>query len=254
MKKFLVFMLCLALAFSFLGCEMRGYDSEEVKKAGKLLVGVTEFEPMNYKVDGEWTGFETEFAKLFAKEKLGVEVEFVEIVWSERFQLLEDCKIDCIWNGASLTEAVKERADFSKSYIKNAQVIVAKADKIDDYVDGYAIKDLTVVVEEGSTAQECLERSGQKNVSFVESQMKALDCVELGEKDIAVVDLTLANAVLGKVKKYENLKKGFDISKETCAVGFRKGSDLTEMLNDYISEIWDEELLELANKYDLTLI
>ena len=50
-------------------------DTEYVKKNGKLIVGITDYEPMDYKDEnGEWTGFDAEFARMFAKE-LGVDCE-----------------------------------------------------------------------------------------------------------------------------------------------------------------------------------
>ena len=54
-------------------------DVEYIKGKGTLIVGITEFEPMDYQDEsGEWIGFDADMARLVA-EKLGVEVEFVVI-------------------------------------------------------------------------------------------------------------------------------------------------------------------------------
>ena len=81
MKKLLALLLILIMSLSLIGCK-RGSDLEEIKKANKIVVGITYYEPVNFKVNGEWTGFDTEFARLFAKE-LGVEIEFKEISWQQ---------------------------------------------------------------------------------------------------------------------------------------------------------------------------
>jgi polar amino acid transport system substrate-binding protein len=228
--------------------------SEQVKKAGKLVVGVTELEPMNYKENGKWTGFDTEFATMFAKEKLGVEVEFVEIVWNERFTKLENGDIDCIWNGFTLNMEADEKSSTSKAYMNTAQVLVMKADRVGNYNDGYEIKDLQFAVQSGSEgAYYIIERNTFKNVVEVQTQYDALDMVKAGTADAAVVDIALANAVTGEGKQYTDLGIGFDFSSETYCVGFKKDSDLTQMLNDYMTDIYENELKELAKKYNLTL-
>ena len=64
--------------------EAAGSDMEYVKNKGKLVVGITDFEPMDYKGDsGEWIGFDADLAKAFA-QSLGVEADFVEIDWDNK--------------------------------------------------------------------------------------------------------------------------------------------------------------------------
>lgn len=250
MKKLLVFILSIFLIGVMTGCQ-RGSDSKEVKDAGKLIVGVTDCEPMNYKVDGEWTGFDTEFAKLFAEE-LGVEVEFVEIEWANRYDLLKEYEIDCIWNGMTMDELQQIDISVSDGYVKNSQILVMKADKISYFEDGYSIQNLLFACENGSAGQICIQRDGLET-NVYETQHQALESVAKGMTDAAVVDYTFAQKVVGVGKTYSTLATGFPFSDEVYCVGFRKDSNLTGMLNKFISEHKDKELLELANKYDLTL-
>ena len=58
-------------------------DVDYVKSNGKLVIGITDFAPMDYKEDGsdEWVGFDADMAKAFA-ESLGVKAEFIEITWN----------------------------------------------------------------------------------------------------------------------------------------------------------------------------
>ena len=101
-------------------------DVAYIQEKGKLVVGITEFEPMDYKdANGEWIGFDADMAKLVA-EKLGVEVEFQVINWDTKIQELELKTIDCVWNGMTLTDAVQTAMECSNAYCNNAQVVITK--------------------------------------------------------------------------------------------------------------------------------
>ena len=102
-------------------------DVEKIKKNGKLIVGITDFAPMDYKDENdEWIGFDADMAKKLG-DKLGVKVEFVEIDWDAKIMELSSGNIDVVWNGMTLTDEVKSSMTCSNPYCKNAQVIVEKA-------------------------------------------------------------------------------------------------------------------------------
>ena len=99
-------------------------DIAKIQAAGKLIVGITDFAPMDYKNDaGEWIGFDADMAKLVA-EKLGVEVEFIEIDWSNKILELDSGSIDVVWNGMTLTNEVMNAMECTVPYCNNAQVVV----------------------------------------------------------------------------------------------------------------------------------
>ena len=101
-------------------------DSEYVKQKGTLVVGITDFAPMDYKdEDGNWVGFDADMAKLVA-EKLGVEVEFVVIDWDMKVNELDSKNIDVVWNGMTLTEGVTAAMECTNAYCENAQVVITK--------------------------------------------------------------------------------------------------------------------------------
>ena len=101
-------------------------DSEYVKQKGTLVVGITDFAPMDYKdEDGNWVGFDADMAAAFAAY-LGVQVEFVEIEWDNKVLELNSKSIDCVWNGMTLTPEVTSSMSCSNAYCNNAQVIVTK--------------------------------------------------------------------------------------------------------------------------------
>ena len=101
-------------------------DVAYIQEKGKLVVGITEFEPMDYKdANGEWIGFDADMAKLVA-EKLGVDVEFVVIDWDMKVNELDSKNIDVVWNGMTLTEGVTAAMECTNAYCENAQVVITK--------------------------------------------------------------------------------------------------------------------------------
>ena len=171
-------------------------DLDYIKENGKLVIGITDYAPMNYKDDkGEWTGFDTEFA-IAVCEKLGVEAEFVEIDWDNKFVALESKAIDCIWNGMTISEEVLKNTSCSKAYVKNAQVVVMAKDMIADYESKEAMADLTFAVEAGSAGLAAAEDAGFENVIEATAQTDALLEVVSGSCDACIIDITMANAML----------------------------------------------------------
>ncbi|MBE6786724.1 MAG: transporter substrate-binding domain-containing protein [Ruminococcaceae bacterium] len=254
MKKLLAIVLSLVMLLSFAGCGAQKPDSELIKDNGKIVVGITDYAPMDYKEKGsdEWTGFDAEFARLFAKE-LGVEAEFIEIDWDNKFMELESKSIDCVWNGMTITDEAKLNASVSNAYVKNAQVLVMKADKVADIKKAEDAKDLKFAVEKGSAGADCAKEAGYKNIVEVGTQGDALMEVKAGTADATIIDITMANAMTGEGTSYVELAKGIEYSSEEYGVAFRKESDLTEKLNEFMASIKDGELKKLAEKYQLTL-
>ena len=172
MKKYVAIILTALLLVSALaGCSAKKEttDSEKIKAAGKLVVGITDFAPMDYLGDnGEWIGFDADLARAFA-ESLGVKAEFTVIDWDNKTLELNAGNIDCIWNGMTLTDGVKAAMETSKPYCGNAQVVVAPKDK----AAGLDYSALTFAVEAGSAAEELAQEKGWK-VASMQSQGDAL--------------------------------------------------------------------------------
>lgn len=102
-------------------------DVAYIQKKGTLIVGITEFEPMDYQNEtGEWIGFDADMAKAVA-EKLGVEAQFVVIDWDNKVLELDSQNIDVVWNGMTLTEEVTSAMECTNAYCNNAQVVVVSA-------------------------------------------------------------------------------------------------------------------------------
>ena len=258
MKKMIALLLVLVLALSLLtacGGSASKSDLKAIKDNGKIVVGITDYAPMDYKDEnGEWTGFDAEFARLFAKE-LGVDCEFFVISdWGKKFLELETKQIDAVWNGMTITEEAKLNASVSDPYVINAQVLVMKADAVANYPDAASSVDLAVAVENGSAGQSAAEEAGVKNIVLVQDQGAALMEVAAGTSDACVIDITMANAMTGEGTSYADLTSGISLTSEEYGVAFRKESDLTAKFNEFMDKIAaDGTLQALADKYSLTL-
>ena len=230
-------------------------DLDYIKEKGKMVIGYTVYEPMNYTdADGNFTGFDTELATAVC-EKLGVEPEFVEINWDTKVVELDAKSIDCIWNGMTLTDDIMANTATTKAYAKNAQVVVVK-----DGTDYNSTADLvgkTVVAEAGSAGEAAIE--GDENLAQTDYVSKSVqtDClmeVAAGTADAAVLDLTLANAMIGEGTDYANLKIVDELNAEEYGVAFRKGSDAAAAVDAAFDELKaDGTMQALADKYDLAL-
>jgi polar amino acid transport system substrate-binding protein len=209
-------------------------DLAYVKEKGTLVVGITDFAPMDYQDENnEWIGFDADMARAFA-ESLGVSVEFVEITWDNKVLELDGKTIDCVWNGMTLNEEVLSAMECSDPYCGNAQIVVVPVDKADDYQTVESIADLSFAVESGSAGKEQLEALGY-SYTEVSSQADALMEVAAGTSDAAVIDLLMAAAMVGEGTGYDNLTYTVSLNSEEYGVGFRKGSDLAAALNDFFA-------------------
>ena len=224
-------------------------DVQYVQDKGTLVVGITDFEPMDYQDEnGNWIGFDADMATAFAKS-LGVDVEFVEIDWDNKVLELDNKSIDCVWNGMTLTDEVTSSMACSNAYLNNAQVAIVKKDVADQYQTVESMKDLSFAVEAGS-AGEAEVTALNYNCTPVKAQADALMEVAAGTSDAAVIDSLMAAAMVGEGTGYENLAYTASFNSEEYGVGFRKGSDLVEKLNAFFADSYkDGSMKTTAEKY-----
>ena len=230
-------------------------DLAYIQGKGKMTIGYTVYEPMNYTdADGNFTGFDTELATAVC-EKLGVEPDFVEINWDTKIVELDAKSIDCIWNGMTLTDEIMANTACTKAYAKNAQVVVMKADA--DYTSTADLVGKTVVAEAGSAGESAIQDDGSLSQADYISKSVQTDClmeVAAGTADAAVLDLTLATAMIGDGTDYANLTIKDELNAEEYGVAFRKGSDAAAAVDAAFDELKsDGTMQKLADKYSLSL-
>ena len=268
MKKTLAIILTLAMVLALCACggsqapaatqapaeapaEAPAAESDlaYVQGKGTLIVGITDFAPMDYKNDaGEWIGFDADMAGAFA-ESLGVAVEFIEIDWDNKILELNSKSIDCVWNGMTLTPEVLSSMNCSKPYCNNAQVVVVKADVADQYQTVEILSSLAFAVEAGSAGEAAVQELGL-DLTAVSTQADALMNVAAGTADACVIDLLMAGAMIGEGTSYPDLTYTVQLNSEEYGVAFRKGSDLADAFNSFWKEAYDAgTVMETATTY-----
>ena len=211
MKKIFALVLALLMVLSMTACGAKKADSDAayIEGNGKMVIGYTIYEPMNYfDENGDFTGFDTEFAKAVC-EKLGVEPEFVEIVWDTKEIELNAKSIDCIWNGMTITEERQETMSISLPYVKNAQVVVVKADSA--VASTADLIGMTVVAEIGS-AGEAQIQGEDANADLAQAEY-----VGLSKQADCLLELEVEGVRLQPVANDEGENRGFSLQAELTA-------------------------------------
>lgn len=271
LKKLICIMLLPILVFGLASCggtktgdnkdtaKNTSSDWEYIKSNGKLVIGYTVYDPMNYFEGSEFVGFDTEFAKAVC-EKLEIEPDFVEINWDTKETELKAKSIDCIWNGFTINEERKKNLEFTKPYIENKQVVVVKKSNADKYKDTASLSGANIVAETSSAGEDAIkddENLSKATYTAVPKQTDGLLEVKSGTADAVVLDYTLANAMVGDGTDYADLTivDGLDLAVEDYGIGFRKGSDMAEKVNGVIDELLQDGTLQnIAEKYELSAI
>src|SRR5699024_2447978 len=140
-------------------------------------------------------------------EQLGVEPEFVEINWDTKIVELDAKSIDCIWNGMTLTDDILANTACTEAYAKNAQVVVMKTGS--GYTSTADLVGKTVVAEAGSAGETTIQEDENLAQADYISKGVQTDClmeVAAGTADAAVLDLTLASAMIGEGTDYADLE------------------------------------------------
>ncbi len=232
-------------------------DLDYIKDKGEMIIGYTEFAPMNYKDDeGKFIGFETEFATAVCAE-LGVNAKFQLIDWSAKETELAGKTIDCIWNGMTITPERLDTMSISTPYMANKQVLIVKAENADKYTTAEDLNGANIVAEIESAGEEVAKTDAffaGANYTAVDTQAKTLMEVKSGVADGAVVDYVLSIGMIGEGTDYEDLVvvEGAAFADEEYGIAFRKGSDVTDAVNAAITKLVENgELAAIAAKYKL---
>ena len=241
MKKLFSLVLSAMLLMGVCAAIAEG-DLEYVQSKGTLVVGITDFAPMDYLQDGEWIGFDADMAKAFAAS-LGVKAEFVEIDWDNKLLELANKSIDCIWNGMTLRPEITDATACSKPYANNAQVIVVPKTVADQYQTAEAAAKLQFAVEAGSAGQDQAEAYGF-SYTPVNAQTDAVMEVKAGSSDAAIIDALMAAAMVGEGTSYEDLTYTIGLNSEEYGVAFRAGSELAEKLNEFFAASWKDGTMQ----------
>ena len=277
MKKFFALLLALCMIFSLAACGEPASEPSEapaseapaseapaseepaaesdmayVQEKGSLIVGITEFEPMDYQNEaGEWIGFDADLARAFA-DSLGVEAVFQVIEWDNKVMELDGKTIDVVWNGMTLTDEVLSAMECSNAYCNNAQVVILPADSAEDYPDAASMSELNFAVESGSAGEAMAIENGFSYTPVVDQATAVLE-VSSGTCQAAIIDSLMAAAMVGEGTSYADLTYTISLNSEEYGVGFRKGSDLAAALNEFFVDYYAAGTMqELAETYGVS--
>ena len=253
--KILSLVMAVMLAvLCFAGC---GAKKEEKPT---IVIGYTIYEPMNYQdADGKLVGFDTELAEKVFTE-LGYTPSFKLIEWTNKYTDLNSGVIDCIWNGFTCNStdddgiARADKVDFTYRYMENQQAIVVK--KGSGIASAADLTGKIATAEAGSAGEGYAKSFEGTTYKSVTKQTDGLMEVKAGTADAVVLDVTLANAMVGEGTSYEDLQivEGLDLAVEFYGVGFRTGSDVVAKVNEAFDALITDGTMEaLGTKYEVNI-
>lgn len=195
--------------------------------ANKLIIGIDDkFAPMGFRDEkNEIVGFDIDYARA-AGEKMGKQVEFQPIDWSSKESELNSGRIDLIWNGYTITDERKEKVLFTKPYLKNAQVVVTKADSSMTKLSDLAGK--AVGLQKLSSASDAINANEIKNqvksITEFPDNVLALSDLKIGRVEAVVIDQIVADYYMAKEPGvFKQLEES--LSPEEYGVGVKKGNE-----------------------------
>ncbi|MGN0728984.1 amino acid ABC transporter substrate-binding protein [Treponema sp.] len=236
MKKIVAVLFGLVLCLSM--------ASAKKKDSGKFVLGLDDsFPPLGFRNENnEIVGYDIDLAREVAS-RMGLELVCQPIDWSAKEMELRSGKIDCIWNGLTLTEKRKAAMACTKPYLVNAQVVVVRAGgSINSLAD---LSGKKVGVQAGSSAQEAIDgnlefKKSLKEIVEFKENVTALNDLEMGNLDGVVMDFVVAEYTIAQGKKplviiSESLapeEYGIAFSKKNAALRDKVQAVLEEMQAD----------------------
>ena len=233
-----------------------GYSTtlEDIKAKGQLVIGLDDtFAPMGFRDEnGDLVGFDIDLAKAVCEE-LGVEAVFQPINWSAKEMELSTGKVDCLWNGLSITPERQETMSMSNAYLNNK--IIVMTNKGVTLASKEDLANYNVGVQAQSSALEVVMAddvydSIKDKITEYDTYDQVIMDMQAGRLDAMIVD-----EVLGQ---YKNTQLGgifdvasFDFGDDLYAIGFRKSdTELTQAVNDALAScIESGKSAEISEKW-----
>jgi len=197
---------------------------------------------------------------LLVGEKLGLEVEFQLIEWSQKFAELNSRAIDAIWNGFTATANEPDGTpritlcDMSYSYMLNTQSVVVRANRAEEFTSVEDLAGKTLAAEAGSAGETKAKGFVGDNGTIIgtPAQINTFMEVKSGAVDGAVIDIILAKQIVGQGDYTDLVIADISLADEVYAIGFRKGDRLRDRVNQAMKELYEDgTLAEIARKYGL---
>ena len=246
MKKLIVTAIAAALvAATFAGCAKKGAKGDnslaELRSRGVFVLGLDDsFPPMGFRDEkNEIVGFDIDLAKEVSK-RLGVKFRAQPINWDSKEQELNTGKIDCIWNGLTITDERKKNLSFSKPYLANKQVLVVRENSGFKKLSDLAGK--KIALQSGSSAEDAVNdtpdfKDAVKDIVFLDQNLMALNDLVIGGVDGVVMDSVVAEYAIAESGMPLVLLEE-SLASEEYGIAFRKQDvKLTEAVQKALEEM-----------------
>lgn len=202
---------------------------------------------------GEIVGIDAEVAAAIC-EKLGYELEIVDMDFDAIIPAVTTGKIDFGMAGMTVTEERMQSVDFTTSYATGIQVVIVKEDSeitsVDDlFAEGASHK---IGVQQGTTGDlYCswdIEDEGLGSVERYKNGTDAVLALTSGKVDCVVIDNEPAKNYIAANEGLKILDTEYAV--EDYAIALAKDSELTEKINAALEElIADGTVQAIIDKY-----
>ena len=202
---------------------------------------------------GEIVGIDAEVAAAIC-EKLGYELEIVDMDFDAIIPAVTTGKIDFGMAGMTVTEERMQSVDFTTSYATGIQVVIVKEDSeitsVDDlFAEGANHK---IGVQQGTTGDlYCswdIEDEGLGSVERFKNGTDAVLALTSGKVDCVVIDNEPAKNYIAANEGLKILDTEYAV--EDYAIALAKDSELTEQINAALEElIADGTVQAIIDKY-----
>ncbi|MBR2180165.1 MAG: amino acid ABC transporter substrate-binding protein [Selenomonadaceae bacterium] len=206
---------------------------------GKIIIGFDEnFPPFGFKDEaGNIVGFDIDLAKETMK-RLGREVEFKPIDWSNKENELNSGSIDIIWNGLEIIGDRERYILFSKPYMKSGQIVfVHHSNQLSLITNKSKLAGSIIGVQADSTAETHLNLDNELRYTLKELRRYSDNAMAFNDLAERKIDAVIADEINGRYYVFRN---GIDNKIDALdvpigemgeiAIGFRK--DDTALCNE----------------------
>lgn len=254
MKKLSIFLVAaMVLVLSACGTQKSDQGDKEATasgsenalvKEGSLTFAMTgQYPPLNFKKDGNLTGFDVEIGTEIAK-RMGLEANPVTNPWETIIQGLKANKYDAIIGSMTATPERDKQIDFTEPYyLSGAQIFVAENNtEIQSKED---LKGKTIGVIQASTWKEIAETlTSPDKVKGYPVDVNALQDLALGRLDAVITDKIVGvNAKNEKGLKIDSI--GDLLNEDRVSIGVTEGNkDLAEKINEALQSMIDDGTYE----------
>ena len=255
MKKLIAIALSIVLVLALcVGCGQKAPASDlPTLEAGKLIMSTNaSFPPYEMTDDnGDYIGIDVEIAKAIA-DKLGLELQIDDMGFTAALEAAQNGSSDMVMAGVTVNEDRLAVMDFSNSYATGIQVVIVPEDSEIASLDDLEGK--TIGTQMGTTgyiyASDTPENGGygEENVIPYDNGITAVNALMNGQVDCVIIDN-------GPAQEFVKANPGLKILEtewltENYAIGFAKGSALTEKVNAALEELTaDGTIQNIIDKY-----